>query len=66
MNIQKTIEDYQESSMQQTWLDFCKRSNTDQGNWLGDHGIAIAWTKYANKNYHEPMPTVRAKSWEQD
>lgn len=66
VDIKRTIADYQISAMQKTWFDFCKKQDLPQDEWIGDHAIASAWTKYANKYHRDPLPQVAAKSWEND
>ena len=62
IKIDRHLEDFQIESMNQTWIDFCRSTNRDQMESIGEHDVAEEWTRYAAKHYHEPMPPVQ-KSW---
>lgn len=63
MEIKKTVSDSEESSMERTWIDFCRAKNIDQFSTIGDHAIASAWMEYAHSHYQAPLPVASEKSW---
>lgn len=61
-DIKQTVTDVQERRMEDTWLAFCKETNSDQRTGCTDPETLEQWFNYVAKEYHEPLP--EASPWD--
>lgn len=61
-DITKTLTAVEEQRMNDTWLAFCKGTDSDQRTGCTDPEVLERWFAYVAKNYQEPLP--EASPWD--
>lgn len=63
IELKKTASDAEQENMWESWIDFCRQTNSDQDSIPFDHSEWFAWVDFVASNYQEPLELTTGSDW---